>query len=55
MVPPIVAVMPLFAVEQFGYFGNAGYGAFLGASLTFGWALEKITDPYLVRRFGSWE
>jgi ABC-2 type transport system permease protein len=55
MFPPIVAVMPLFAVEQFGYFGYAGYAAFLGASLLLGWALEKVTDPYLTRRFGSWE
>jgi len=52
---PGIGVLPLLAIQRFGYGGYLGYTLIFGASLLLGWALEKVGDEYLVRRFGSWE
>ncbi len=52
---PGIGVLPLLAIQRFGYGGYFGYILILGAAFLLGWALEKVSDEYLVRRFGSWE
>ena len=52
---PAIGVVPLLLVQKYGYGSYLGYALILSASLLLGWALEKVSDPYLVKRFKSWE
>ncbi len=51
----MVGILPIAAVETLGYGGYPGYALYLTGALLLGWALERVTDPYLVKRYKSWE
>ncbi len=55
MFVPMFFLIPVVVVEYLGYGGYLGYALILGATLVFIWALGVTTDPYLERRFKTWE